>query len=182
MRDNPGFGSTRAAHPRAMQLVPFGVVALFAQVSAAFQPGLEHTWAYIASSATLALLVSAVVLVPWNRMPVWSQAAGPAAPGRMGRVAVGLAAEGGDRPDAAGAVADRVGRAVSPPVGGRGCCDRGRRGARAGFGAQARSGVRDRAAGGSVGDAGRPAGGLGVRPASSPRRRDRRTRGGASSG
>ena len=77
MRDNLGFGSTRAAHPRAVQLVPFGVVALFAQVSAAFQPGLEHTGAYIASSATLALLVSAVVLVPWNRMPALSQVLGP---------------------------------------------------------------------------------------------------------
>jgi hypothetical protein len=46
---------------------------VFAQVSAAFQPGLEHTGAgaYIASSAVLALLVGAMVLVPWDRMPVW---------------------------------------------------------------------------------------------------------------
>ena len=60
-----------------MQLLPFGVVALFAQVSAAFQPGLEHTGAYIASAAVLALLVSTVVLAPWNRMPGWSRLLGP---------------------------------------------------------------------------------------------------------
>jgi diguanylate cyclase (GGDEF)-like protein len=75
--DNPSSWSARAAQPRAVQLLPFGVVALIAQVSAAFQPGLQHTGAYIASSATLALLVAVVVLVPWDRMPVWSRLLGP---------------------------------------------------------------------------------------------------------
>ena len=60
-----------------MQLVPFGLVALFAQVSAAFQAGLEHTWAYVAASAVLAVVVAVVVLVRWDRMPVWSQVLGP---------------------------------------------------------------------------------------------------------
>ena len=60
-----------------MQLLPFGLVALFAQVSAAFQPGQEHTGAYVAASAVLSVVVAVVVLVAWDRMPVWSWVLGP---------------------------------------------------------------------------------------------------------
>ena len=77
MADNPGSGSTRAAHPRPLQLLPFGLVALFAQVSAAFQTGMEHPGVYVAGSAVLALVVAVVALAPWDRLPVWSQLTGP---------------------------------------------------------------------------------------------------------
>jgi hypothetical protein len=53
------------------------VVALLAQVSAAFQPGLKHTGAYLASTVVLALVVGTVVLLPWARMPRWSQVSAP---------------------------------------------------------------------------------------------------------
>ena len=75
--DNPGSGSARASHPRPLQLLPFGLVALFAQVSAAFQTGMEHPGVYVAGSAVLALVVAVVTLAPWDRLPVWSQVIGP---------------------------------------------------------------------------------------------------------
>ena len=75
--DHPGSGSTGAAHPRLLQLLPFGLVALFAQVSAAFQTGMEHPGVFVAGSAVLALVVAVVALVPWDRLPPWSQVTGP---------------------------------------------------------------------------------------------------------
>ena len=165
-----------------MQLLPFGLVALFAQVSTAFQAGLEHTWAYIASSAVLALLVAVVVLVPWDRMPVCSQVLGPL----LSALWVGLllasqrTVETGltplvllpivwvalyQRPSEAAVVVIAVVGAL-----------------------ELDSVIKHDPAsvierqGGSVGDARRRGGGVGVRPASPPRRRDRRARGGAASG